>query len=197
MGSLYSEHRTWLHAVHANAKLLTLAVLGTGLFLTDMLAVQLTVAALCTSLILSLGPAVRPARRLVLSMLIGALLVLCFHAFMLQPRLGLSSALRLVSMSLLSVALTLTTRFADVLQVLEKLLFPLRRFGVRVDRLSLRLALMMRFTEHFFIQWKRLDDAHRVRTGRPGGFRLLAPLTIQMLITASRVADALQLRLYK
>ena len=197
MGSLYSEHRTWLHAVHANAKLLTLAVLGTGLFLTDMLAAQLTVAALCTSLFISLGPAVRPARRLVLSMLIGALLVLCFHAFMQQPRLGLSSALRLVSMSLLSVALTLTTRFADVLQVLEKLLFPLRRFGVRVDRLSLRLALMMRFTEHFFIQWKRLDDAHRVRTGRPGGFRLLAPLTIQMLITASRVADALQLRLYK
>jgi biotin transport system permease protein len=34
-----------------------------------------------------------------------------------------------------------------------------------------------------------------VRTGRPGGFRLLAPLTIQMLVSASRVADALQLRL--
>ena len=181
----------------ANAKLLALALLGTGLFLTDLLTIQLPVATLCTLLFLSLGPAVRPARRLVLSILIGALLILCFHAFMQQPRLGLGSALRLVSMSLLGVALTLTTRFADVLQVLEKLLFPLRRFGVRVDRLSLRLALMMRFTEHFFIQWKRLDDAHRVRTGRPGGFRLLAPLTIQMLISAGRVADSLQLRLYK
>ncbi|MDB5849946.1 MAG: transporter permease, partial [Rhodoferax sp.] len=50
MGSLYSEHRTWLHAVPAIAKLLALALLGTGLFLTDLLAIQLPVAALCSLL---------------------------------------------------------------------------------------------------------------------------------------------------
>jgi biotin transport system permease protein len=55
--------------------------------------------------------------------------------------------------------------------------------------------MMLRFTEHFFVVWKRLDDAHRVRTGKGGSLRLLAPLTIQMLQSAQRVADTLELRL--
>jgi len=57
------------------------------------------------------------------------------------------------------------------------------------------LALMIRFTEHFFVQWQKLDEAYRVRTGRAGGFRILAPLCIQMLQAAHRVADALEARL--
>jgi biotin transport system permease protein len=43
--------------------------------------------------------------------------------------------------------------------------------------------------------WRRLDDAHRLRTGQAGGFKILAPLTIQMLIAARRVADTLHMRL--
>jgi biotin transport system permease protein len=54
---------------------------------------------------------------------------------------------------------------------------------------------MLRFIEHFFAVWKRLDDSHRLRTGKGGGLRLLAPLTIQMLQTARRVADTLDVRL--
>ena len=53
---------------------------------------------------------------------------------------------------------------------------------------------MLRFTEHFFILWRRLDDAHRLRTGKAGGFKILAPLTIQMLVAARRVADTLHVR---
>ena len=97
----------------------------------------------------------------------------------------------------MGVALTLTTRYSDLLDVFERLLSPLTRFGVRVDRIALQLALMLRFVEHFFVLWKRLDDAHRVRTGQPGGLRLLAPLTMQMLVSAKRVADTLELRLGK
>jgi biotin transport system permease protein len=53
---------------------------------------------------------------------------------------------------------------------------------------------MLRFTENFFIVWRRLDDAHRLRTGKAGGFKILAPLTIHMLIAARRVADTLHVR---
>ena len=63
------------------------------------------------------------------------------------------------------------------------------------ERLSLQLGLMLRFTEHFFIQWGKLDDAYRLRTGRGGGWRLVAPLAVHMLQTARRVADALFVRL--
>ena len=71
----------------------------------------------------------------------------------------------------------------------------MQALGVKTRRLALLLAMMLRFTEHFFVLWKRLDDAHRVRTGKAGGLRLLAPLTIHMLVAARRLADTLQLRL--
>lgn len=91
--------------------------------------------------------------------------------------------------------LTLTTRFEDLLAVLEAVLHPLQRFGVPTERIALGLGLMLRFAENFYVQWQRLDDAYRVRTGHGGGLRLLAPLTIRTLQTAERVADALAARL--
>ena len=91
MGSLYSEHRTWLHAVPASVKLLALALLSTGLLLTDRLAILLPAAALCALMFLSLGSAMRPARRLVLSVLIAALLVAGFHAFIQGEALAFSA----------------------------------------------------------------------------------------------------------
>jgi biotin transport system permease protein len=103
--------------------------------------------------------------------------------------------MRLVSTSLMGTALTLTTRYSDLLHVFERVLSPLKRIGISSEQLALQLALMLRFTEHFFVMWRRLDDAHKLRTGKSGGFKILAPLTIQMLVAARRVADALELRL--
>lgn len=195
MGSLYSEIRTWLHAVPAWIKLAVLAVAGTALFLTDNQTALWASAAACCTLFVSLGRAAWPARRLVIGVVIAVALIAAFHAFMGTLSVGIVSALRLLSASLLGIALTLTTRTGELLHVLEQVLSPLRRFGVKTESLALQLALMLRFTEHFFVQWKRLDDAHRVRTGKPGGLRILAPLTIQMLRSARRVADTLDVRL--
>ena len=195
MGSFYSDHRTWLHAVSAPLKLLLLAVFGTALYVLNSAVVLLACAALCLLLFASLGRATLPARKLLIMVVAAGLLITAFHAYLQQPLLGVVSALRLLSASLLGIALMLTTRSNDLLDVLESLLSPLNRFGVKSNALALQVALMLRFTEHFFIQWKRLDDAHRVRTGKSGGFKLLAPLTIRMLTSAQRVADALELRL--
>lgn len=195
MRSLYSDRSTWLHAVPAAVKLAALAGLGTALWLSDrpVWLIGATLAIGCA--FLSLGPSTRPAWRLVGAVMLAAGLVAAFHAWMGQAWLGIASAMRLLSASLLGAMLTLTTRFDALLAVFEALLWPLRRLGLRTQGLSLGLGLMLRFTEHFFVQWRRLDDAHRARTGKAGGWRLLAPLTIRMLATASRVADALAARL--
>lgn len=195
MGSLYSEHRTWLHAVPAGWKLAFLLLLSTGVFWLSNPAWLAGVCLLCCGVFASLGRAVASGRRLLLSLLLGVVLVLGFHALMQQAMVGLISVLRLTSATLMSIALTLTTRSADLQDVLERLLAPLQRFGVRSSRFALQLALMLRFVEHFFVVWKRLDDSHRLRTGKAGGLRLLAPLTIQMLQAAKRVADTLAVRL--
>ena len=95
----------------------------------------------------------------------------------------------------MAIALTLTTRYSDLLQVFEWLLTPFQKMGLRTEHVALQLALMLRFTEHFFVVWRRLDEAYRLRTGKAGGFKILAPLTIHMLLSTRRVADALALRL--
>lgn len=195
MDSLYSERRTWLHGVPAALKLLVLAVAGTVLFLFDAPAILVGGAVLSLALFISLGRSALAARRLWLPLMVAAGLVAAFHALMGQAQLGALSALRLLAASLLGIMLTLSTRADELLNVFETLLSPLRRLGVRTDRFALQIALVLRFTEHFFVRWKRLDDAYRIRTGRPGGFRILAPLTIQMLLAARRVADALTVRL--
>ena len=195
MGSLYSAHRTWMHAVPAAVKLILLGVLGTFLFLTQSSTTLFLSAGPCCAMFLSLGRACLAARKLIYSLVIAGLLVVALHTILGQAMLGVVSATRLLSAALLGISLTLTTRSNDLLHVFEQLLLPLQRLGIRTDRLALQLALMLRFTEHFFVQWRRLDDAHRVRTGKPGGVRILAPLTIQMLVSARRVADTLDVRL--
>lgn len=195
MGSLYSEHLTWLHRLSPALKLVLMAVLSTALFMVHAPTIMLGCALACCVLWLSLGKATRVARRLILSVLVAALLIAAFHAYMGNYDLAIVSALRLGCASTLGVALTVTTHPTHILQLLETLLAPLSRLGFPAQRFALQLALMMRFIEHFFVQWKRLDDAYRLRTGKAGGFRLLAPLSIQMLQTAKRVADALFARL--
>ncbi len=195
MRSLYSEHRTWLHRVPAGWKLWCLGVLGTALFVVDRPAVLAAAAVAIGVLYVSLGVAAAGGRKLVLSVVLVGGLVALFHGFMGQPWLGVVSALRLFSAVLLGTLLSLTTRQSDLLDVFERVLSPLARWGVRVDLLALQLALMLRFVEHLFVLWKRLDDAHRLRTGRPGGVRILSPLIVQTLISARRVADTLQVRI--
>lgn len=195
MGSLYSEHLTWLHRWPAGAKLACMALLGTLLFLFNELWLLAAAGLACVLLWCSLGPATHKVRRLIRSVLVAAALVAGFHLWLGRPDVAAVSALRLACASTLGVALTVTTRPTDLLLVLDALLAPLARLGLRPERLSLQLALMLRFTEHFFVQWQKLDEAHRLRTGRPGGLRLIAPLTVQMLQAAQRVADALYARL--
>jgi biotin transport system permease protein len=128
-------------------------------------------------------------------LLLACLLVLGFHAYMQQINLGLVSGLRMLSISLMGVAFTLTTSSAELLHTLEWLMQPLHKLGVQTHRIALQLALMLRFIEHFFMVWQQLDDAHKIRTGKSGGLRLLAPLTLHMLQSAKRVADTLTIRL--
>ena len=195
MGSLYSEYPTWLHRWRAGLKLLLLAIFGTLLFLIASPIGLAGCGLVCLCLWFSLGQATQIARRLMRSVIIAALLVAGFHVFMGNRELAAVSALRLICASTLGIALTITTRPSDLVEVLEWLLSPFAKLGLPVERVAMQIALMLRFTEHFFVQWKKLDDAHRLRTGKSGGLRLIAPLTILMLQATRRVADALWARL--
>jgi len=195
MRSLYSTRRTWLHGVPAWTKLAALSAGGTALMLTGALAQLAVAAAIVLALFLSLGPAGWRQWRMLRGLFVACALIAGFHWLAGDPAVGVVSALRIMAASMLALMLTITTRFDDLLAVLETILSPLRRFGVPVERIALGIGLTLRFAENFYGQWQRLDDAHRARTGRGGGLRLLAPLAIRALQTAERVADALAARL--
>lgn len=195
MLSLYSESPSWLHRWPAGRKLACLAIVGTALFWVEHWAWLLACAVASTAILASLGATARKTAISVLKPIAWSCLILVgFHAAFGQPLLGLSSALRLLCTASLGTALTLTTRYSDMLALLEWLLRPLRHVGVQHDTIALQLALMLRFAEHFFVQWTRMSDAYRMRTGKSMSWRLLAPFTIQMLRTAQQVADALRIR---
>jgi biotin transport system permease protein len=156
------------------------------------LSIMTLVCVLCLA---SLGRTALNARRPVLAALVAGGLIVGFHLWLGQPAIGVTSALRFLAACCLGASLTLTTRFQDLLAVFEWLFRPLKSLGVDTGRLLLMFALMMRFTEHFFVQWQRLDDAYRLRCGKSGGIRILGPLCIQMLTASQRVADALEVRL--
>ena len=82
MNSLYSDQRTWLHAVPAGTKLALLAVLGTGLFLTQSPLLLLLATLGSCMLFISLGAARDPARRMVRVVFVSALLVAVFHVLL-------------------------------------------------------------------------------------------------------------------
>jgi len=193
--SLYLDRPTWLHRVPAWIKLTALSVSGTALFVSDSLSVA-AIAALGTAILgASLGPTAWSVLRTLRGLAVVLGLIVLFHVSADDWRFGLAAALRLATLTGLAVMLTLSTRFDDLLAVAETLLRPLHRLGVRTERLALSFGLMLRFIECFFLQWRRLDDAHRARAGRPGGLRLLAPLALHALATAERVGDALSARL--
>ena len=79
MGSLYSEHITWLHRWPAGAKLACMALLGTLLFLFNELWLLAAAGLACALLWCSLGPATHKVRRLIRSVLVAAGLVAGFH----------------------------------------------------------------------------------------------------------------------
>lgn len=195
MLSLYADTPSWLHRVGAGTKLGALALAGIGLAVVDDTRGLALAAGLALALLLSLRAAARGARRPMVMTLLVCALLLGLHAGLGTLGLGLVAALRLVATTALGLALTLTTRPSDLVDVIERVLSPLRRLGLDPSRFALHIALMLRYTEHFFARWQQLDEAHRLRTGRPGGLRLLAPLTLQMLLAARRVADTLSVRL--
>ncbi len=191
MGSFYSPTPSWLHHLPTSVKLLSVLIGGSLLFSTRDLAL---LGAILTGLLLaccSLGKARETFLFAFKAVLLSSFLVLMLHAALGQPEMGLRIAARLTSASLLGFLLAVSTPFSSLLDTLETLLRPLQWLGLNPARPTLMIGMMLRFTEVFFLKWKKLDEAYRLRTGKRGYHQLLAPLLMQMLRSINKVGDAL------
>lgn len=194
MISLYLPGRTWLHAIPAGWKLIALALVSLTVAPFDSLSLMAGLVLATLALYASLGRAALAQVALLRPMWPLFLILLALHAWNGDVLLGLVVCLRILAMVLLANAVTMTTRMDAMMDAVEPLLRPLALFGVAPRAVALAVALMIRLIPLLFALWESLNESYRARTGRRGGWRLLAPFCIQTLRLSHHTAEALAAR---
>lgn len=89
---------------------------------------------------------------------------------------------------------TLTTRMTALLDLLERLLQPLQRFGLQPERASLLLALTIRAVPVLVATLSDVRDARRARGLERSPKALLVPVVLRTMRHADRLGEALVAR---
>lgn len=95
---------------------------------------------------------------------------------------------------LLAGLVTLTTRTQDLLDVVVRVMGPLRRFGVDPERVGLLLALAIRSVPVVLGLAEEVRDAQRARGARLSARAFAAPMIIRALHHADDLGEALVAR---
>lgn len=194
MISSYLARRTWLHRLPAGAKLLALAGISTALLpVGDWRVLALALAA-TLALYASAGREALGQVRLMRPLLPLLAIIALLHAVAGTWVDGVSAVLRLAMMVLLANLVTMTTTMQALMDAVAPLLRPLRRFGLDPRKLTLAVALVVRFVPVLLTSWDARCEAWRARTGRRPSWRLLVPFMAETLRLADQVAEALDAR---
>lgn len=196
MFELYRPGNSFLHAMRPGAKLLALAAAGTGVFLLPglpaILAVILTVLAVYAATGLGLATAwaqLRPVL-LVFAILFAA------QVFIAGWLTGAFFIARFATLLLLAGLLTLTTRVSDMVAAMEVGFQVLRPLGLNPSKISLALALALRFIPVLAQITGEVREAQRVR-GLDGSIIAVAiPVIVRTLRMSDAIADAIEARGY-
>ncbi|WP_158969377.1 energy-coupling factor transporter transmembrane component T family protein [Chachezhania sediminis] len=123
-----------------------------------------------------------------------AALIAIFHAILGDPMQGVAVAGGLLSCIGAAMMLTRTTSPAELLDTVDRWLGGLGVPERPRRRLALAVALTLRFIPALSERAGRLTDAHRSRSPKRPGWRILPPLAIGALDEADRAAEALRAR---
>jgi biotin transport system permease protein len=143
---------------------------------------------------LVLGSEARARLRLFSSMLPILVIITAFQYWSVGAEAAATTVLRLAMMVLLADMVSMTTPMLDMMDAIEPLMRPLSFLGLDPARLTIAIALVLRFVPSLLEEWRRRSEAWRARTGRRASIRLLAPFLGSLVILADRVAEALDAR---
>lgn len=195
MLSLYVPGNSVLHRLPAGVKLAFLCVAGLCVYLINdprWLAGVLGMA--LAALWLSGVGWLRLWRQARALLVLIALLCVFTAVFDSVERAGIAG-LRVVSVCLLGLAVTFTTRSTAMLAVVERLLAPLDRHGwVDASRVALAIGLVLRFVPEIARQYADLREAQQARGLKAGTLALIIPLMVRTLRRAEEISDAIDAR---
>ncbi|MDN3518524.1 energy-coupling factor transporter transmembrane protein EcfT [Aquisalimonas lutea] len=194
IGTLHVPGPSPVHAVPAGYKLLVLCGLGTASFVIADPAVIAAGAAV----VIMLYPLGRvPLHQVwVQARDLAPLLVLMAvtQAWFDSPLAAALTVTRVLTLVWAAGLVTATTGFSAMMAVLQRILAPLRRFGVRPARIAFALTMTVRFVPLLqeMIQETRAAQAARGMGRNP--LALAIPVTIRALRLAEGVAEAVEAR---
>ena len=191
---LYLSGRTPVHRLPATWKVLAVFAGGTLVALADD-PVTLGIAA---GSVAGLYGVARIPWRVALAHarpVVPMLVVLCAAQWVTaDAATALRVLLRLVTMIMLATLVTLTTRVSEMVAVMEAALKPLRRIGVRTDKVSLAISMTLRFIPLLSQVVNEVHEAQRARGLERNLLALAVPVVVRALRTAEQVADAIDAR---
>lgn len=195
MLTLTSPHEIWAHRLPAAAKLAALCGLTVLLFALKTPAALLLAAAATAAVIGSGGPGFALTSLWMLRPLWPFILIVAlWHVWLRDPAGGAAVILRMLTAVAAANFVTMTTRLADMIAVMETLARPLARLGLSPKALALAVALAIRFIPVMLQRSGTIAESWRARSSRRPGWRILLPATLAALDDAEQVAEALRAR---
>lgn len=190
----YRPGTTALHRAPAGPKLAALAAYGVLIVvLTGPLS---ALAVLSASLGLALWgrlPLVATARRLRL-LLVMLTVVAAYQTWQRGPDVAIHVVGDLLALVLAALTLTATTRTEDLLDAFVRGLAPLRRIGLRTERIALAFSLMIRTVPQVLEIAQETRDAARARGLGRSPRALLVPMVVRTVAHAIETGEALDAR---
>ena len=194
MISLYIAKTTWLHRIPAGMKLFALLVASIAI-LPIQNPILITIGCgLIASVYLSFG-------RVGFERLMGlrAILLLVFglgifQGLLMNWQIAWLSVTRLLLMVMIADLVSASTPMQDIMRVVRPVLLPLRFLGLNPDRLSLAVALVIRYIPVLLAQWQAQSAAWSARSKRRPGLRLIPPFMTLTMSRTDKIADAITAR---
>ena len=190
----YATRRTWLHRVPAGTKFIALMACSLALLSVTDLRILVVVLALIGAVYLQFGREgwlrLRALRPLVLLLaIVGA-----FQAYATGWAGGIALIVRLLAMILLADLVTMTTTMSALMDAMAPVLRAVCPRSVNHRKISLAVALVLRFVPVLLARWQARQEAWQARTNRRVPPRLIAAFVAETLQLADHVAEALDAR---
>jgi len=195
MGSFYLPGHTWLHLAPAGLKLAVLAAASTALMWVHSPSLLLVACGLVCLSARWAGASLRQVWQQ-LRPLVWMLLVLGGLSVWSQGLLqALEMVLRLFTLVLAALVVSMTTPLTHMMQVVVWLLGPFERLGwVNADKVALGFGLTLRLIPELAVQWQDIREAQLARGLTPSPFTMGVPMLLRTLRRADEIAEAIDAR---
>jgi biotin transport system permease protein len=192
--SLYWPGESWLHRLPAGVKLAALVAVSTAVMTIDRPVVSLGTLLAAAALTVSAGVPPPIVLRQTRPFIVVTLLLVTVQAALGRLEEGLVAACRLLAVAAVAVAVTLTTRSADLVAWFERMLSALRFRPRTVFRAGLTVGLALRSIDHLGVVAHRVLDARRARGLQRSVRAFAVPTVVAAARFAHGVGEALEAR---